>query len=387
MNMLSLLLVEDNKLHREFTKILLNEQDILVADIHVALTLSAAVAVLSSDQHIDVIVLDLHLADSHGQQTYYSLQQLRPELPIVILSGLDDDDLALKLIKEGAQDYLIKGQITKNLLARSLRYAVERKRILEQLIANQLNLSRAEQLKSVSLLASGAAHEVKNPLAQLQLALDYLLRHHSDADTFMPQLLAAMSGAIERADSVISSLVGFSNDNHLKMDRSQLGAVIDDALSRPMNQITSAGIRLNRHSEGDPFMVACDHGHLAQAFENVITNAIQAMEGGGTLTIVTDLEVLDTQQPDRSSRVIQPLHTGDTVLVTTISDTGPGIPADKLANIFNPFFSTRPTGQASGLGLSVVRKVMDLHGGLVDIRNRPEGGCEARLTLALSAQG
>jgi signal transduction histidine kinase len=383
MERISLLLVEDNLLHLELTKVLLKDQ--MNVEIHVALSIREACEVLKSDSVIDAIVLDLELPDSRGKESYSRLKALRPELPVIVLSALDDDDLALSLVKEGVQDYLTKGQLRNHLLGRSIRYAIERKVILENLISSRLQLTRAVQIESLKRLASGAAHEVKNPLARLQLGLDYITRHLSDATDHMPRILESMTSAIAQADKVISSLVDYSNDKDREMVHRTLGAVIDEALDRVRGEILQNGVQLVRSTAADLCGLMCDRERLAQAIENVLINALQAMAGGGTLTVSTGWWVLDRIQQDQSSRVIRPLHAGDTVLKVTISDTGPGISPRHLDSAYDPFYTTRAAGAGAGLGLAVVRKVIDLHGGLIAITNRSEGGCRVRMTLPASA--
>lgn len=383
MERISLLLVEDNLQHLELTKALLEEQ--MNVKIHVALSNREACAVLKSDTLIDVIVLDLELPDSRGKESYSRLKNLRPELPVIVLSGLDDDDLALSLVQEGVQDYLTKGQLRDHLLGRSIRHAIERKVILENLISSRLQLTRAVQNESLKRLTSGAAHEVKNPLAQLQLGLDYIARHLSDATEHMPRIVESMSSAIAQADKVISSLVEYSNDKDRKMVHRTFGAVIDETLDRVSGGFSQSGVQLVRSTIADPCGLMCDRERLVQAFENVVHNALQAMDGGGTLTVSTSQRVLDRLEQDQSSRVIRPLHAGDTVLEVTISDTGTGISPKHLDSVYDPFYTTRPAGTGAGLGLAVVRKVIDLHGGLISITNRPVEGCQVRMTLPASS--
>ncbi len=167
---ISLLIVEAGTSHVLLSKNLLEDQANLVAEIHLAATLADARSLLTGVAHkFDVVLLDLHLPDSDGLDTYFTLRRLRPELPFIILSDEHDENAALQLVQEGAQDCLSRDHVSSTLLARSIRYAIERKSILEQLKATQLQLIQAEKMESIGRLAAGVAHEVKNPLAQIQL--------------------------------------------------------------------------------------------------------------------------------------------------------------------------------------------------------------------------
>jgi signal transduction histidine kinase len=112
---------------------------------------------------------------------------------------------------------------------------------------------------------------------------------------------------------------------------------------------------------------------------NVLTNAIHAMPTGGTLTVRTYSKQLTGIGSNISGSSSGTFRVGQLLVVAELDDTGHGIPDDKTAKLFEPFFTTKPTGKGTGLGLSVVKTIIDLHSGTIDIRNLPEGG--ARVTI------
>src|SRR6266446_2414754 len=119
-----------------------------------------------------------------------------------------------------------------------------------------------------------------------------------------------------------------------------------------------------------------DKNKIKQVFVNILTNAVHALPQGGTLTVRTSARQLGTGEIDRDagSRLANRFRSGEIVAVTEILDTGPGISEEMLAKIYDPFFTTKPTGKGTGLGLTVTKKIIELHGGSIDIRNRPEKG-------------
>jgi signal transduction histidine kinase len=126
--------------------------------------------------------------------------------------------------------------------------------------------------------------------------------------------------------------------------------------------------------------VRMDRGKMEQVFINLFINALHAMSQGGTLTVATRT-VQWSEDLASHERIFRQFRPGNTLAVIEVQDTGTGIPENLLSKIFDPFFTTKPVGHGTGLGLAVVKKIVDLHGGAIDIRNAPPGG--VRVTLAL----
>jgi signal transduction histidine kinase len=106
-------------------------------------------------------------------------------------------------------------------------------------------------------------------------------------------------------------------------------------------------------------------------------NAIHAMRDGGRLIVTTRCRQADDVRHDPGQRDANRLRAGELVVEAVVEDTGHGIPEDKVGKVFDPFFTTKPTGKGTGLGLTVVKKIVELHGGKIQIFNRPEGGVRA----------
>jgi two-component system NtrC family sensor kinase len=119
---------------------------------------------------------------------------------------------------------------------------------------------------------------------------------------------------------------------------------------------------------------------MEQVFINLFINALQAMSQGGVLTVATR-HALFGEDRNLTGPAFSQFKPGDPVVMAEVQDTGEGIPEADLPKIFDPFFTTKPAGVGTGLGLSVVKKIMDLHGGAIDVRNNPLGGVLATLIL------
>jgi signal transduction histidine kinase len=252
---------------------------------------------------------------------------------------------------------------------RSLKKRVAiRSRELEQA---QARLAHAEKMESIGLLALGVAHEIKNPLAILQMGLDFL-----DGDTKRNEtdraILRDMSGALHRADTIIENLQIFSRKKNLSMVSGSVNQVILDALAEFEAPFKEHQILINtRLAEELPDLVM-DYVQLKQGLANLIQNAVLAMDEGGTLDISTSRARLSNE--DLAQDFSSTLQPGEPVIRVEITDTGPGIESGLLHRIFDPFFTTRPQGEGTGLGLSLTQNIVKLHNGLINIRNRDSGG-------------
>ena len=251
-----------------------------------------------------------------------------------------------------------------------------------ELKAAQARLIEAEKSQSIGRLALGVAHEVKNPLAILQMGVDFF-SSQPGGDESAALVLKEMSGAVRRADSIISELMVFSTSTELNLIPAQVSSVVDAALRPFEGALAAEKVRVvKQYGSGLP-AVRVDVEKMQHVFSGLIKNAMQAMRDGGTLTIRIGLTHLIGPEMVSDPGNRRFAHSGIRKIgvIVEIDDTGSGIPADKLANIFDPFFTTKATGQGTGLGLTVSRKVVELHGGTLDVTNRTGGGVTAKVLI------
>ena len=258
----------------------------------------------------------------------------------------------------------------------------ERKRVEAELKATQLQLIQSAQFESVGQLAAGVAHEVKNPLHIIQQALAYLSRAPLPADDGNVALvLGKMDNAVKRADRVIKGLLDFSAPSAIDLTPADLNPVVEESLLLVNHELVKAHVTVVKElgESLPPFKL--DRQKMEQVFVNLFINAVHAMPAGGTLTVKTYAERLTEFGPDLERRKTDQFRIGETLVVAEVLDTGTGIPTEKLDRLFDPFFTTKPPGQGTGLGLSVARKILELHQGTIEISNRQEGGVRVTLTF------
>jgi signal transduction histidine kinase len=225
----------------------------------------------------------------------------------------------------------------------------------EELKNAQMKLIQTAKLESIGRLAAGLAHEVKNPLAVIQLGVDYLTSTtKAEASRDAVETIQEMADAVQRADTVIKGLLNFSRSEKLALVSMDLNSVIEESLVLVRHEFTKHNISLEKNLAGGLPQVGLDQGKVKQVFINMFMNAIQAMGSDGSLTVKTSV------RPADKSVGVQ------------IEDTGSGIPEDKLDKLFEPFFTTKPVGSGTGLGLSVSKNIIELHGGTIKIGNRTD---------------
>jgi PAS domain S-box-containing protein len=251
----------------------------------------------------------------------------------------------------------------------------------EDLKAAQLQLIQAEKLDSIGTLAAGVAHEVKNPLQILLMGVGFLSNNLPAGDENVKVVLSDMNNAVKRADSIIRGMMDFAAPSQLELKEQDLNQVIEQSLSLIKYELIRRAIRLEKKLAPNLPAVNLDNNKIKQVLVNLGLNAIQAMPKGGTLTIETYQQRLAAVPQFMGELGTGFFRAGDTTVLIEVRDTGAGIPEDKLTKIFDPFFTTKPPGMGTGLGLTVVKRIVEMHGAMIDIRNQPEGGVRALLVF------
>ncbi|MDA7597880.1 ATP-binding protein [bacterium] len=358
---------------------------------------------LTFDLPFDLIFLDLSLPDSVGVDTYELIANEVPHVPIIVLSGSTDRDLALEMVQRGAQDYLPKDHIFPEMLLRSVLYSIERQKDLnsleklnlkleattEKLKSAQMQLIQAEKLDSLGRLAAGVAHEVRNPLGALRMGISYLKQREANVDDPSFQFVfKEMDTAIVRADSIIQGMLDYSRDDSVSLKAVNPNQLIETALSLVQYEITTHKVEVKKSLLPKLPNILVDASKMEHVFINLFSNAIQAMaDEGGKLEITTQCGIVDEIKRDEGVRDFVRIRKQDEVVLIEIRDHGPGIPVDKVDRIFEPFFTTKPTGEGTGLGLSIVKRIVDLHRGHIRIRNCEDspGACVSLYFKAITS--
>jgi len=324
---------------------------------------------------IDLVLLDLSLPDAHGLETFDTVQAHAQDVPIVVLTGLDDEALASQAVRKGAQDYLVKGRLDSYLLTRAARYAIERKQAQRALRESEAQLRQSQKMEGIGQLAGGIAHDFNNLLTVINSYSDMLLGDMGFDNPFMRNGLDQIKEAGHRAALLTRQLLAFSRRQVLEPK------VLD------LNETVSNIVKLLRRLIGEHIgLVLCLHpalgcvkadaGQVEQIIMNLAVNARDAMPGGGELTV----ETMNVELDSASARAHQSLEPGSYVILA-VSDTGCGMDVGTQARMFEPFFTTKEPGKGTGLGLATVYGIVKQSGGNIDVCSAPGKGTTFKIYL------
>lgn len=243
------------------------------------------------------------------------------------------------------------------------------KSVIKTLETTKLQLIEAEKLKTVGRLAAGIAHEVKNPLAVVTLGMDFLKKQLADSKEIM-EVLNDMQIAADKANHVIFELLDYSSPHEISMVPKSINEIIEHVLTFMRHNFNEAQIELQLQLSPNLPAVLVDTKKMEQVFINLFLNAISVMPDGGKLTVNSHNETMQQAGSNVSSQMTECFRIGEKIVVIEVKDSGDGLSAAALEKVFDPFYSSKSTGNGTGLGLSVTRSIVDMHRGLITLENR-----------------
>jgi signal transduction histidine kinase len=420
---IQVLLVEDNAAHAQLLeRMLIESNEPLFEVAHFAALRPALDAIeLVRPQ---VVLLDLLLPDSEGIETFLRVQNRVPDLPIVVLTGLDDEALAVETVHRGAQDYLVKGRVDERTLVRALRYALERKKTqfelkrarddlerrvvdrteelsaantklqkeiwerkraeaallesnrqlsdaLEKLRETQEHIIQRERLHALGRMASGIAHDFNNALAPILGFSELLLRRPETLrnEERTRGYIEMIHTAAEDSAKIVARLREFyryreENDLFTPVSLNDLiQQVISLTQPRWKDQAQASGVYLTMKTELQNIpTIAGNEAELREMLCNVVFNAIDAIPAQGTITFRTSIQ--------------------DDSALLEVADNGTGMTEEVRLRCLEPFFSTKDE-HGTGLGLGIVYGIVRRHDGAIQIESSPGKGTTVSISLPL----
>jgi two-component system sensor histidine kinase HydH len=274
--------------------------------------------------------------------------------------------LAAMVVNRFAQQSLHQTQLYRELAER----LAETNRRLEQA---QAEARRSERLAALGQLSAGLAHEIRNPLGVIKGSAEMLTQKLQASDELARELAGYISTEVNRLSALVTEFLDFARPLHAQPQPADLTALLDRVLQIVAGRFAGKpgpAVRVERHYASGLPLVPLDESLCEQAFLNLVQNAYEAMEErGGALRVDVQLAAKD----------------GRDGVELRLADTGPGVPEELREEIFNPFVTTKKTGV--GLGLSIVSKIVDGHGGSIRVENAAEGGAVFTLFFPLAESG
>jgi signal transduction histidine kinase len=362
---LRILLVEDNPGDARLLRETLREVESLRFELAHVERLSAALERLEAAA-ADVVLLDLSLPDAHGLETVSRTLAAAPELPIVVLTGLADETVAIQAVQAGAQDYLVKGTVDGPTLARAIRYALERRRLLAR--EREARAAAEAAVRARDEVLRIVAHDIGNGLTAVKI-------HATVLDRTLPadaggaearKRAAAILGTVRQMDRLRQDLLDVAaiEAGRLSVEpvEVELAEVVEEARAALWEMARDKGVALESDlAEGLP-PVRADPERIGQVLGNLVGNAVKFTPAGGRVVVRASLRGAE--------------------LCVAVEDTGPGIPAEHLPHVFDRFWQARSTRRAgAGLGLAIARGIVEAHEGAIWVESDPGRGTVFRFTL------
>jgi two-component system nitrogen regulation sensor histidine kinase GlnL len=232
-----------------------------------------------------------------------------------------------------------------------------------------------DRLAALGEMAAAIAHEVKNPLAGIEVMAGILKRQLTESEDAQSILRDIIKEA-KMANAIVLEVLDFVRPIRLQVERIALADVVRDAISMAESHVPRGLVKVETMLPEDLAPLQGDPHQLRQLFTNLLTNAFEAM--GGTGLVKLHASQLQAEEEAMAGGESQP----GPMIQVEVADNGPGIQADVLDRIFSPFFTTK--AQGSGLGLAIVRKIVDAHDGRIDVSAPPSGGTRFVVTLPIS---
>ena len=329
---------------------------------------------------IDIVLLDLNLPDSYQIDTFLKIKNNSPNVPVIILTSMDNEEIAIKSIQMGAQDYILKNMINTEIIVKSIYYSLERSKITRELEIQKINvedaysqlssqsaqLIQSEKMNTVGKMVAGIAHGLNNPLMGVINTIQFLLEKTSE-DHEDKEVLKMAEEASQRCIDIVNNLqnIAYMQIENSEFSIESLTTIIDQVLYLLNFRIKDANIKLIQYIPDNIPLFWMKTNHMQQVFLSIINNSIDSLENR-----------------DKKEIVIEVKYEGDFVN-TIIRDTGSGIPPDNLEKIFDPFFTTNTSNGSTGLGLSICKNIIDDHSGKISCESELGVGTTMFFSLPL----
>lgn len=381
---LNILLIEDNTIDAEMVSRLLgrhrvgNKHSPQTNIIHVGY-FQEGLEILGQNKDIDIVILDLHLPDGEGRQLVRQLSEQHADVPVVVMTGLDtDESIGIELVREGAEDYVSKSSVTESSLQRSIRYAIERRALDNQI--KQQSETLKENNRELESFAYIASHDLRAPLinikgfsSELKCSIDVLMPllernapklNPGERETIanlleksIPQALGFIQSSADKMNKLITALLQYSRlgKRRLVYESIDINFLVKQCIDTMQHQVKTAGVKIL--AEQLPVIIA-DRLAIEQIFSNLLDNAVK---------------YLDPNRPGEIRIAALQDKKGTTF---SVADNGVGIAEEDIDKVFAILRrgGTADTVPGEGIGLANARVILKRHNGEIWFESQPKKG-------------
>lgn len=336
--------------------------------------LVGVVTAQENHQAFDLVLLDVEMPDLSGLAVLRGLRQRASaiELPVIMVTARHDSADVVEAFREKANDYVTKPVDFGVLFARMDTH-IALKRSHEALRSSHRSLLHAARMESVVQLAGGVAQELRGPLSQVQMGLTAVRAGITTERPQMTEMLDRMKQSLQEADGIVSRLVVYSTSERLRLEAVPVAAIVREALAALEGTLATAGVELAWQLDDGHREAMIAREEMRQVLVNLVLNSLHAVGKGGRIIVRTGERRVEGANESDATRIGARVRNDQTAVVIEVEDSGPGMSEDEMARAFDPFFKGRAAGDGPGLGLTVSRQLVDLHGGLIQLRNRTFG--------------
>jgi len=324
----------------------------------------------------DLLLLDYRMPDRSGIEVLKALREERIRIPVVMMTGQGDEETAVQAFKLGAADYIIKRESDLPKLPSTLENVLAQRRLADEkdalLVLNgqrtQAQLLQTEKLAAMGQLLAGVAHELNNPLAVV-MGRTALLSEQLAGSPLVTQA-EKIAQAAERSARIVRNFLALARQRPPERQRVHLNHVVREAVELLAYQLQIDSVEVVFDLATDLPALWADLNQLHQVIVNLVSNAHHALRA---------------RRPPRRVTMTTRVDAARSRVSLVVADNGPGISVEVQDRIFEPFFTTKPTGQGTGLGLSLCRGILEGHGGSIRVESAPGQGATFRVELPAAA--
>lgn len=333
------------------------------------------------EQYFDMVISDLKMPNMDGMALIKNIKELNKPSPsfkgniameeglgkdtpiIIVITAYGTIQTAKEAIKLGCYDYITKPFDAEG-ISILIKRALEARKLTIEKEELKEHLARAERLASLGEMAAGMAHEVNTVLTSVKLFIE-MLQARNKGNKEEAKNFSVILAEMERGENLIERFLDFAKPQEMEFRQADINETIEKSLEFLKYRFKKQNIEITKGFDKSLPKIFCDPAKMEEVFLNLFTNSIEAMSKGGRLNIET--KILDGR------------------VGVDISDTGSGIHKDNLDRVFDPFFTTKSDG--SGLGLSIIHRIIDEHKGVISITSQKNKGTDVRIELPIINNG